>query len=184
MSCSGSVSLIARMLEGSLSPEETEKLRRHFSVCSACRAELAFQKKIIESLKQELPSTLPADFAECVSVRAFAAAEQPERRYKLRIIAPVLAAGIVAVVVFLLRTQIAGIVPGGAQATTDGIAVPLAWVGQRFLGLLAKLPTLGGENLAGIDWVRQLLMNTLVGTGIAVAAAFWAFRRALAFMRE
>jgi anti-sigma factor RsiW len=172
------------MLGGSLSPEETEELERHLSVCSVCRAELAFQKKIIGSLKLELPSTLPADFAERVSTRAFATAKHAERRYRLRILVPVFAAGIVAVVVFLLRTQIASIVPAGAQAATDGIATPLAWAGQRLLGLLAKLPTVGSESLAGIEWVHQLLMNTLVATGIAIAAALWAFRRALAFMRE
>jgi anti-sigma factor RsiW len=184
MSCSDSVNVIARMLEGSLCPEETEELKGHLSVCSACRAELAFQKKIIESLKQELPSTLPADFAERVSTRAFAAAKHAERGYRLRILAPVFAAGIVAVIVFLLRTQIASIIPEGAQAATDGIAAPLAWAGQRFLDLLAKLPRVGTEDLAGVEWLHQLLMNTLVGAGMAIAVALWGFRRALAFMRE
>jgi anti-sigma factor RsiW len=184
MNCSDFVTWIARKVEGSLTPEQLTELDSHLSVCSQCRAELILQKKIAASLKQEPLATLPADFAERVSSLAFHTAKQDERSYRVRFLAPLVAATLIAVVTFLLRGEIAQVVPTGSQAATDALTPPLAWAGRWFLNLLAKLPVVASEEISGLEWIQGMLMNTVVMVGIALAVLLWAFRRALVFMRE
>jgi anti-sigma factor RsiW len=184
MNCSDYVSWIERKIDGSLPPDRLEQIEQHLLACAGCRAELLLQQKIGESLKSEMPKDLAPDFTERISHLVLARAEQEKRTQSARTLVPICALAAAAVAIFLLRADIARLLPGAVQASTNAIASPLAWAGQKFLDLLAKLPTVGAGDLAGLDLVRRMMSNIIVMTAIPCIAVLLAFRKVLAFLKD
>jgi anti-sigma factor RsiW len=184
MNCSDYVSWIERKIDGSLSPDQLEELERHLSVCPGCRAELLLQQKIGESLKSEMPRDLAPDFTERISHLVLVRAEQEKRIQRVRTLIPVCALALATVAIFLLRADIARLLPGAVQASTDAIASPLAWAGQRFINVLAKLPTVDAGDMAGLDLVMRMMSNIIVITAIPCIAVLLALRKVRAFLKE
>lgn len=184
MNCSDYVGWIERKLDGSLPPDRLERLEQHLSACAGCRAELLLQQRIGESLKSEMPKDLAPDFTERISHIVLARAEQEKRIQRVRTLVPVCILAVATLAIFLLRADIARLLPGAVQVSTDAIASPLAWVGQRFINLLGRLPTVGAGDIAGLDLVRRMMANTIVLTAIPCIAVLLVFRKVLAFIKE
>lgn len=184
MKCSDYVVWIAHRLDGSLTEREAEELEAHLVGCSRCRAEMALQKKLVHSLKQEIPVRLPGDFTRRVSQRAARLARQESRRFRLAdlVRAVPVAAGLALLVIF--SRDLAGIIAPAMESIAGAIGGPLAVFGESIAGPLSQSSAASGQGLPYAETLSRILANTYVGVTIACAAVAWAFSRAYAFVRQ
>lgn len=185
MKCSDCVVLIARKLDRALTRSQTEQLDAHLSQCGRCRAELAFQKKLLHTLKQEIPGSLPGDFTRRVTGRAARlAGEERRRRFRLADLlrAVPVAAGALLLVVFW--RDLAGIIAPAMEGLADLTGAPLAAFGNRVAEALAASSAVSDMSLPGSGVMSRVFANAYVGVTIACAAVVWAFSKAYTFVRE
>jgi anti-sigma factor RsiW len=184
MRCSQYAVWIARKLDGSLAARNIEELEEHLAHCSRCRAELHLQKKILGSLKQEMPSGLSSGFTQRVSARAVDIARSRRRNLRLPDLVPVLAVAAAAVLLLAFRTDLARVVPPLMTAFAESITGPLASVGDGVLRVLAALPAIPSEHTAFMDRMYKPLMTSMTAVAVACVAVLWAFSRVRAFLRD
>jgi anti-sigma factor RsiW len=185
MKCSDCVELIARKLDGMLTPMETEQLNTHLAGCVRCRAELALQKKIIGTLKQEIPDGPRRDFTQRVTERAHSlAGRERRRRLHLDDFLPVIPVGATALLIVLFRSEIAGFLSPVMESLAELIGGPLAALGEGLAEALAASSTLTDTDLPGSGLLPRVFSNVYVGAAVSCAAVAWAFSRAYSFVRE
>lgn len=185
MKCSDCVVLIARKLDGSLTEGETEQLETHLSECSRCRAELVLQKKLIHSLKQEIPGRLPGDFTRRVTEQAADLARgESRRRFRLADLLPAIPVAACVVLLVVFGRDIAGIMAPAMEALADTIGGPASAFGERVAEALAESSAVSEASLPGSEVLSRVFANTYVGITMACAAVGWAFSKAYAFVRE
>ncbi|MCM8795022.1 MAG: anti-sigma factor [Candidatus Omnitrophica bacterium] len=85
MDCDVCRKKLSPFLEGDLSAEESEKMRRHMENCRPCAAELAVLKQMVGSLKELPKPPVPPGFREGVWAKIDAS---PARRLKKFILEP------------------------------------------------------------------------------------------------
>jgi anti-sigma factor RsiW len=185
MKCSDYVAWISLKLDGTLSEGEVRDLETHLAECSRCRAELALQKKLIHSLKQEVPARLPASFTRQVTQRAkgLAGAER-RRRLRLADFLPALLPAAAAVLLIVFNRQISAAVSPSMEAIAESAGGPLVSAGDRIAAALSSLATASDGSPLGSESLASILSNTYVGLTIACAAITWAFTKAYTFLRE
>ena len=184
MECSRYAEWIAHKLEGTLPPGQQNELEKHLSVCRRCRAELLLQRMIIQSLQEEIPSGLPAGFTQRVSHRALEMAKARRRSQRWAILIPAVAPAVAIILLVLVRVQLARELPTAMNTFAHTVASPLAWMGGRFVELLARPVGLAADKTVFMEAVLRPLMTNLAAVIIACAAVFWAFSRVLTFIRE
>ena len=183
MNCSDYAVWIARKLEGSLSGDEMMKLEDHMAVCGRCRAELILQQRIHESLKQEMPSGLSADFTRRVSEQALALAGRQKRSLRLPDLVPVfaLAAGVILLIVF--SADLARVLPPMMQSFGKILETSSASLGEAVLVLLANLLDVPSEQVTHIGRVFTPMMTLMMTGVVASVAVLWSFSRVRAYLR-
>jgi anti-sigma factor RsiW len=184
MECSDCVVLIARKLDGSLAERESRLLEAHLTECSRCRAELALQRKLVHSLKQEIPQTLPPDFTRQVSRRAGQLARaEGRRRFRLAVLIPAVPLAAAAALLVIFSRDIAGIMAPAMESLAGTIGTPLAAFGESVADLAAGMSVLPGRDIQYPEVLTRVLANSYVAAGIACTAVGWAFSKAYTFVR-
>jgi len=192
MDCCDCVELIARLMDGSLSQEDTLGLERHLSICVRCRAEFTLQKKIHEALAVCTIPGLPASFADRVTERVLAverarAAARDERKAAKRsaawvTLAPVLGSAAAMALILVLWPHlskalaypisvVANMMYNSVSSVGDAV---LSFVTGFWAGLRQPVSELGGPS--------QSLMGLVLSSAIAIASVMWGLRRALLYM--
>jgi anti-sigma factor RsiW len=185
MKCSDFVVLIARKLDGTLPERETGQLEAHLSACSRCRAELVLQKKLIHSLKKEIPGRLSGDFTRRVTERAAElAGEERRRRFRLADLLTAIPIAAVATLLIVFGKDLAVIMAPAMEVLADTTGGPLAALGNRVADALAASSAFSDTTLPVSGVLARVFANMYVGITIACAAVVWAFSKAYTFVRE
>jgi anti-sigma factor RsiW len=185
MKCSDSVILIARKLDGMLTDSDAKTLEAHLARCARCRRELMLQQKLVQTLKQDLPGMVSADFTRRVTDRA-RRLDGETRRLRIRLgdLLPALPAVAGCLLLVLFWKDLADIVAPAMEVVADATGGPLAALGDGLAKVLDRLAPAPHVSLPGRAVISQLLANIYVGAAIACAATVWAFTRAYAFIRH
>jgi anti-sigma factor RsiW len=185
MRCSDSALWIARKLDGLLTEDEAAELQAHLRHCSRCRAELALQKKLIHSLKQESPGEVSPDFTRRVSRRA-ADLGRLERRRRFRVtgLLPAILPVAAAVVLILLSRDLMEVMTPAIDSLVITIAGPLAAVAEPLSNLLSNGAAGPSVDMPCPGWVSALIANVYFAVAVALAAVTWAFTKAYALMNR
>ncbi len=184
MKCSDYVVLIARRLDGCLTEQEARDLAAHLATCGRCRAELALQKKVIHSLKQELPGRLSDDFTRRVTGRAAELAGKERRsRFRLEHLLPAIPVAVGAVLLVVFSRDLAGIIAPAMQALADAIGGPAAAFGNRVAEAVAGSSAVSARSLPTSEVLARVFDNMYVSVSIACASVVWACSKAYSFVR-
>jgi anti-sigma factor RsiW len=185
MRCSDCVVWISRNLDGLLSEAEAEALKAHLAKCARCRAELALQKMLVRSLKQEMPAGLPAGFALRVTERALALT-RAERRHRawLAYVLPAIPLGAVAAFLFIFGREIPGLTAPAMASVAQVIGRPFAGFGDSTAQAIARGLAISEESADHLAPLRWILASPHLGMSLALGAVAWAFSRAYAFVRH
>ncbi len=184
MTCLDYTEWIARMLEGSLPERRMTELEAHLSGCRRCRAELLLQKKIHEALVQELPSGLSADFARRVTEKAISDRAAEKRAQRWANLVPVFAFAVGSALLLVFRTDLARILPALMEPVVQGLAAPVAWIGDAVMGFLARAADVPLEQVSALEVLSRPLVMAVAATLLAGIPTIWAFTRIFAFLRE
>jgi anti-sigma factor RsiW len=183
MKCSDYVIWISRKLDGSLGEDETARLEAHLTRCGRCRAEAAFQKKLIHTLKQEIPGSLARDFTWQVTRKAEQIARvETKRRFRLVDLVPAALAAAAALVLVIFNSEVgAGLAPV-TESIARTIGAPVAAFTEPVSNLLARGSVLSETSVSCPAIVARLGANIYFGLALSLATAAWAFSRAYTFM--
>jgi anti-sigma factor RsiW len=184
MKCSDCVVLIARKLDGTLTPTEARQLDAHLARCGRCCAEMLLQKRILHALKQELPGDLPDDFTRRVTGRAARLAGGERRRwFRLSSLLPAVPALAAALLLVFFWRDLAIILAPAMEAFANATGGPLADLSESVAETLAASSSVTDTGLPGSEAMSRVFANLYVSAGIAGAAVVWAFSRAYRFVR-
>jgi anti-sigma factor RsiW len=185
MKCREYAIWITRRLDGMLNDRESRELDAHLATCSRCRAEVLLQKRILESLKREMPRDLPDDFTQRVTRQAAALrSDLRGRKLRVRDLVPAFAATAGLVLFLIFSKDIAALITPAMETFGRALGVPLTSFGETVLGFLERIPASAPQSPPYLEAVVRALANTYVGLLVACATVLWALSRALAFIRE
>jgi anti-sigma factor RsiW len=178
MKCSDYVAWISQRLDGSLPRNRFAELEEHLSVCSRCRAEYRLQKKIIGALKEDVPSGLRPDFTRRVMARAMEVKQARKRAERFEPLVPALVFAAAAIVLFIFRSEVAGVVGPGMDTLGDFLGGPLSRLGSAFAGLLPGTTDVSADSTSFVQRVSQPVILLGTTAALLMAAAVWAMRKA------
>jgi anti-sigma factor RsiW len=184
MKCSDCIEWIGQRLDGSLRPDRFAELEEHLTVCGRCRAEYTLQKKIMGALKEDAPSgRLSADFTQRVMARTSELARARKRTERLEPLIPALVFAAAAIVLFIFRSEVAGVVEPGMDALAQILGGPLSRIGSAFTGLIPGTVDMSADTTSFVQRVSQPVIILGTTAALAVAAAVWAMRKAADLIR-
>ena len=183
MKCSDCIDWIGQRLDGSLTRDRFAELEEHLTVCSRCRAEYMLQKKIAAALKQDAPSGLPADFTRRVMARTSEIDRARRRAERLEPIVPALVFAAAAIVLFIFRTEVAGVIEPGMDALAQVLGGPVSRLGGVFAGLIPGGADMTADPTSFVQRVSQPVIIMGTTAALAVAATVWAMKKAAALLR-
>lgn len=183
MKCSDYIAWIGQRLDGSLPRDRFAELEEHLAVCSRCRAEYRLQKKIIGALKEDAPSGLSPGFTQRVMARAMEVSKARKRAEKLEPLVPALVFAAAAIVLFIFRSEIAGVVGPGMEVLGDFLGGPLSRIGSAFAGLLPGTTDVSVDSTSFVQRVSQPIIILGTTAALVMAAAVWAMRKAADLLR-
>ncbi|MGD9401861.1 MAG: zf-HC2 domain-containing protein [bacterium] len=183
MRCSDYIVWISQRLDGSLPPDRFAELEEHLAVCGRCRAEYRLQKKIIGALSQEVPSDLSPDFTQRVMARAMEVDRARRRAEKLEPLVPALVFAAAAIVLFIFRSEVAGVMGPGMEVLGDFLGGPLSRLGGAFAGLIPGSMSASAESTSFVQRVSQPVIILGTTAALVMAAAVWAMRKAADLIR-
>jgi len=183
MKCSEYIEWIGQRLDGSLPRDRFAELEEHLTVCSRCRAEYTLQKKIMGALKEGDPSGLSADFTQRVMARTSEIARARKRAERLEPLVPALVFAAAAIVLFIFRSEVAGVVGPGMDVLGQVLGGPLSRLGSALAGVLPATADMSADSSSFVQRVSQPVIILGTTAALAVASAVWAMRKAAAFIR-
>jgi anti-sigma factor RsiW len=183
MRCSDCVAYISRRLDGSLTPDMFAELEEHLAVCSRCRAEYALQKKIVGELKEDAPSGLSPDFTSRVMARTLEISRARKRAERLEPLVPALVFAAAAIVLFIFRTEVSGVLGPGMSAVGQVLGGPLSQIGSALAGLMPATMNVSAESSSFVQRVSQPVIIIGTTAALAMAAAVWAVKKAAMLIR-
>lgn len=183
MKCSDYIEWIGQRLDGSLPRDRFAELEEHLTECRRCRAEYALQKKIMGALKQDEPAGLSADFTQRVMSRTLEIAQARKRAERLEPIVPALVFAAAAVVLFIFRSEVAGVVEPGMDALAGILGGPLSRLGGAFSSLFPGAADMSADSTSFVQRVSQPVIIMGTTAALAVAATVWAMKKAAALIR-
>jgi anti-sigma factor RsiW len=184
MNCFDYAAWIAQKLDGSLSGDRLKKLEEHMAKCGRCRAELILQQRIHDSLKQEMPSGLSADFTQRVSKQALAIAGRQRRVLRLPDLVPVFALAAGAILLVVYSADLARVLPPLMQSFAGAVETSAISLREAILALVARLPELPSGQITSMGRFFTPMMTLLTASAAACIAVFWSFSRVRAFLRS
>jgi anti-sigma factor RsiW len=183
MKCSDYIEWIGQRLDGSLPRDRFAELEEHLTVCSRCRAEYTLQKKIMGALKEGAPSGLPADFTQRVMARALEISRARKRAERLEPLVPALVFAAAAIVLFIFRTEVAGVVGPSMDVLSEVLGGPLSRLGSAFAGVVPATTDMSGDSTSFVQRVSQPVIILGTTAALVLASAVWAMRKAAALIR-
>ena len=183
MKCSDYIDWIGRRLDGSLPRDRFAELEEHLTVCSRCRAEYRLQKKIVGALMEDEPSGLSADFTHRVMARAREISRARKRAQKLEPLVPALVFAAAAIVLFIFRGEIAGVVGPGMAAMGHILRGPISYLGSALAGLFPDAMNVTAESSSFVQRVSQPVIIMGTTAALVLMSVVWAMRKAAALLR-
>jgi anti-sigma factor RsiW len=183
MKCSDYIEWIGQRLDGSLPRDRFAELEEHLTVCSRCRAEYTLQKKIVSALKEDPPSDLSADFTRRIMARTSEIAQARKRAERLEPLVPALVFAAAAIVLFIFRAEVAGVVGPGMDALAQVLGGPVSRLGGVFAALMPGGADMSAGSTSFVQRVSQPVIIMGTTAALAVAATVWAMKKAAALLR-
>ena len=183
MKCSDCIVSIGQRLDGSLPRDKFAELEEHLTVCRRCRAEYLLQKKIIGALKQDAPSGLSTHFTERVAARTLEIQKARKRAERLEPLVPGLVFAAAAIVLFIFRSEVAGVIGPGMDSMADVLGGPLSRLSSAFAGLLPGTLNATAESSSLVQRVSQPVIMMGTTAALVLASAVWAMRKAASLLR-
>jgi hypothetical protein len=184
MKCSDYIEWVGRKLEGSLPPDQLRELDGHLATCDRCRAELRLQQRIVESLREDVPSGLSAGFTQRVTERVKSKPRDERFARRWPALIPAFASVAAAVLVFVFRAGIAGAVAPPLERFGEGLAGPMASLGQSILGAFAAAPDLTGRSITIAESISPIPVTLVCAATVACLAVVVAFYKASTLLGE
>jgi len=166
MKCSDYIDWIGQRLDGSLPRDRFAELEEHLTVCSRCRAEYTLQKKIAAALREDAPAGLSPDFTQRVVARTLQISEARKRAERLEPLVPALVFAAAGIVLFIFRSEVAGVVEPGMDVLVQVLGAPLSRIGSAFAGLIPGTTSVSADP-----------------TSLVQTATVWAMKKAAALIR-
>jgi len=181
--CSDYIEWIGQRLDGSLPGDRFAELEEHLAVCSRCRAEYTLQKKITAALKEDVPSGLSSDFTQQVMARALDISKARKRAEKLEPLVPALVFAAAAIVLFIFRSEVAGVVGPGMDVLAEVLGGPLSRLGSAFAGVIPGTMDMSADSTSFVQQVSQPIIILGTTAALVLASAVWAMRKAASLIR-
>jgi anti-sigma factor RsiW len=183
MKCSDCIEWIGQRLDGSLPRDRFAELEEHLAACSRCRAEYTLQKKIVGALKEGAPSGLSQNFTQRVMARTLEISRARKRAEKMEPLVPALVFAAAAIVLFIFRSEVAGVVEPGMDALAEVLGGPLSRLGDAFAGPIPGTMDMSAGSTSFVQRVSQPVIILGTTAALTVAAAVWAMRKAAHLIR-